>query len=408
MAGMQPLESYNLLDPETVENPFEYYTALRERAPVYKMPSGMWIVSTYALCLEAIRDYEAFSSQFIQKMSGGAAGRDGNILGPETLLSNDPPSHTYFRKLVNKAFSPARVKKLSASIRVIAEDLVAKLEGTGRFDAVSDYAVPLPLTVIADQLGVPRRNLAEFKRWSDATIVPIGGMATPEQLIESLKLTEELKSYLGERCKERMADRKDDMLSDLVHAEVDGERAAEIKEVVSILQQFLVAGNETTTNLIAATLQFLLQHPDQLALVQKDRGLLPNAVEEALRLETPTSGMWRVTTRDVELGGETIPEGSMVMLRYAAANRDEAVFKDAESFDVRRENAREHLAFGMGIHFCPGASLAREETRIGVELILDRMPGLRLAPGNDFSHHPNMLLRGLKRLDLEFDARVKG
>jgi len=407
MAGMQPLESYNLLDPATVENPFEYYAALRERAPVYKMPSGMWIVSSYALCLEAIRDYEAFSSQFIQKMSGGAAGRDGNILGPETLLSNDPPSHTYFRKLVNKAFSPARVKKLSASIRVIAEDLVGKLERTGRFDAVADYAVPLPLTVIADQLGVPRRNLAEFKRWSDATIVPIGGMATPEQLIESVKLTEELKSYLAERCKERLADRKDDMLSDLVHAEVDGERAAEIKEVVSILQQFLVAGNETTTNLIAATLQFLLQHPDQLALVQEDRGLLPNAVEEALRLETPTSGMWRVATRDVELGGELIPEGSMVMLRYAAANRDEAVFKDGEAFDVRRENAREHLAFGMGIHFCPGASLAREETRIGVELILDRMPGLRLAPGNDFAHHPNMLLRGLKRLDVEFDARKK-
>jgi cytochrome P450 len=297
-----------------------------------------------------------------------------------------------------------RVKKLSDSIRVIAEDLVTKLEGRGKFDAVADFSVPLPLTVIADQLGVPRKDLDKFKRWSDATIVPLGGMATTEQLIESLELTEELKAYLAERCHERMAKREDDMLSDLVHAEIDGERAIEIKEVVSILQQFLVAGNETTTNLIAATLQFLFQNPDQLELVERDRGLLPNAIEEALRLETPTSGMWRVTTRDVELGGVTIPEDSMVMLRYAAANRDEAVFEDAESFNVQRENAREHLAFGMGVHFCPGASLAREEARIGVELLLDRLPGLRLAPGNDFAHHPNMLLRGLKRLDVEFDV----
>jgi len=403
---MQSLESYDLFDPAIAEDPFEYYAVLREQAPVYRMPSGMWIVSTHALCLEAIRDYESFSSKFVQKMSGGAVGADGNIVGPETLLSNDPPSHTFFRKLVNKAFSPMRVRKLSDSIRVIAEDLIGKLErGPERFDVVADYAVPLPLTVIADQIGVPRTHLDKFKQWSDASIVPIGGMATPEQLFESLQLTEELKSYLAERSKERIEDPKDDMLSDLVTARVDGERAIEIKEVVSILQQFLVAGNETTTNLIAATVQFLLQNPDQLAWVQRDRTLLANAVEEALRLETPTCGMWRVATRDVELGGTRIPEGSMVMLRYAAANRDEAVFENAEAFDVRRPNAKDHLAFGMGIHFCPGAALAREETRIGVELMLDRLDGLRLAPGNDFAHHPNMLLRGLKRLDVEFDPR---
>jgi cytochrome P450 len=403
---MQPIESYNLFDPATAENPFEYYSVLREQAPVYQMPTGMWIVSTHALCLEAIRDYESFSSKFLQKMSGGALGADGNIAGPETLLSNDPPSHTHFRKLVNKAFSPMRVRKLSASIRTIGEDLVAKLErGPASFDAVADFSVPLPLTVIADQIGVPRTHLKEFKRWSDASIVPIGGMATPEQLIESLKLTEELKAYLAARCRERMDEPKDDMLSDLATAEIAGERAIEIKEVVSILQQFLVAGNETTTNLIAATLQFLLQDQEQLALVQNDRNLLPNAVEEALRLETPTCGMWRVATRDVELGGQRIPEGDMVMLRYAAANRDEAVFANAEAFDVLRENAKDHLAFGMGIHFCPGAALAREETRLGVELLLDHLPGLRLAPGNDFAHHPSMLLRGLKRLDVEFDPK---
>jgi cytochrome P450 len=403
---MQPIESYNLLDPETVESPFEYYQVLREQAPVYRMPSGMWIVSTHALCLEALRDYESFSSKFIQKMSGGALGSDGNLAGPETLLSNDPPDHTYFRKRVNKAFSPQRVKRMSDSIRVIAEQLVSNLaSGPAVFDAVAGFAVPLPLTVIADQLGVPRKDLDKFKRWSDATIVPIGGMASPDEVIESLKLTEELKAYLAERCHERIAEPREDMLSDLVSADFEGERPIQIKEVVSILQQFLVAGNETTTNLIAAALQFLLQNPGQLELVNRDRSLLPSAVEEALRLETPTCGMWRVATRDVTLGGVLIPADSLVMLRYAAANRDEAVFEGAETFNVQRENVRDHLAFGMGVHFCPGAALAREETRIGLELLLDRLPGLRLAAGNDFRHHPNMLLRGLKRLDLEFDPR---
>jgi cytochrome P450 len=400
---VKPLESYSLVDPQTVENPFEYYQRLRDEAPVHQMPTGMWIVSSHAHCLEAVRDVEAFSSKFIQKMTGGAVGADGEIAGPETLLSNDPPSHTYFRKLVNKAFSPNRVKKLSSSIQVIGEELMGPLQERARFDAVADFSVPLPVTVIADQLGVPRSDLASFKKWSDATIIPLGGMATPEQVIESMRLVAELKVYLAERCEERLAEPQDDMLSDLLHSDGDREDPIQVKEVVSLLQQFLVAGNETTTNLIAAALMFLFRNPEQLALVQADRSLLPNAVEEALRLETPTSGMWRVATRDVELGGQTIPEGSMVMLRFAAANRDEAVFENAEAFDVRRKNSRDHLAFGMGVHFCPGAALAREETRIALELLFDRLPGLRLAPGNDFAHHPNMLLRGLVRLDMEWD-----
>jgi cytochrome P450 len=407
---MQALESYNLFAPETAESPFEYYQALREQAPVYKMPIGMWIVSTHALCLEAMLDPATFSSKFIQAMGmadGGSPGGDGAggapIVGPTTLLANDPPSHTYFRKLVNKAFSPNRVKKISASIEQISTDLISKFETAGHFEAVENFAIPLPLTVIADQLGVPRENLANFKKWSDASVVPISGMATPEQLVESVKLTQELQAYFIERIHERRAAPSDDMLSDLVNARLDGERPLEDLEIVSVLMQFLVAGNETTTNLIAAALQFLLQNPDELDKLTANRDLLPNAIEEAIRLETPVCGMWRVATRDVKLGGQEIPSGAMVMLRYAAANRDEAVFEDGEIFRIDRPNAKEHLGFGMGIHYCPGAALAREEARIGLGMILDRLPNLRLAPGNDFTHQPSMLLRGLKRLDLEFD-----
>ncbi len=402
---MKPVEEYDLYDPETVETPWEYYAALRSQAPVHQVPGGMVMVSTYDLCVEAIRDPETFSSKFIQKMSGGTAGADGNYMGPETLLSNDPPEHTYFRKLVNKTFSPTRVKKMQPYIEQITSDLIDRiLEGPTTFNAVDAFAVPLPLTVIADQLGVPRSDLDNFKIWSDATIVPIGGMATPEQLIESLKLVEELKAYLAERCREAKASPRDDMISDLVTADVGGERPIEEKEVISLLQQFLVAGNETTTNLISATLMFLFQNPEEYEKLKADPTLLPNAIEEALRLETPTSGMWRVATRDTELGGVEIAEGSMVMLRYAAANRDEAVFEDPDTFKIDRPNAKEHLAFGLGIHFCPGAALSREEARAGVGRILERLPNLRLAPGNDFKHHPSVLLRGLIRLDVEFDG----
>jgi len=406
---MQPLESYNLFDPEVAENPFPYYAELRKRAPVYKMPIGMWIVASHGLCLQAMRDPEAFSSRFIQGMGlPGSDARPGDIddaaiVGPSTLLANDPPSHTHFRKLVNKAFSPNRVKKISHSIEQIADALVAKIETRGRFEAVSEFAVPLPLTVIADQLGVSRNDLARFKKWSDATVLPISGMATPAQLLESLELTKELQAYFIERIEERRLERRDDMLSDLVYAQLDGERPLDNLEIVSILLQFLVAGNETTTNLLGAWLQFALQNPAELTKVRADRTLLPSSIEEAVRLETPVSGMWRVTTRDVALGDQEIPKGAMVMLRYASANRDEAVFEDGEAFKADRPNVREHLGFGMGVHYCPGAALAREEARVGLGMILDRLPNLRLAEGNDFAHHPSMLLRGLKKLNLEFD-----
>lgn len=402
---MKPVEEYDLYDPETVENPWEYYAALRSQAPVYKVPGGMWMVSTHDLCLEALRDPVTFSSKFIQKMSGGTAGADGNYMGPETLLSNDPPDHTFFRKLVNKTFSPTRVKKMVPQIQKITDDLVEDiLKGESRFDAVASFAVPLPLKVIADQLGVPRADLDKFKLWSDATVVPIGGMATPAELMASLTLVAELKTYLAERSQEAMESPRDDMISDLVHAQVDADRPIKMNEVVSLLQQFLVAGNETTTNLIGATLMFLFQNPEEHEKLKANPMLLPNAIEEALRLETPTAGMWRVVTKDTVLGGVAIEEGSMVMLRYAAANRDEALFDDPDRFIVDRPNAKDHIAFGMGIHFCPGAALAREETRIGLETLLERVPSLRLAPGNDFAHHPSVLLRGLKRLDVEFDA----
>jgi cytochrome P450 len=286
-------------------------------------------------------------------------------------------------------------------VNEVARDLIDGFAAERRIDLVERLAVPLPLTVIADQLGVPRADMADFKKWSDASVAPLGGMISKQEQIECARLVVELQHYLADRADERKLRPTDDLLSDLVHASVDGVSPLSTAEVVSVAQQFLVAGNETTTNLIAALLMYVLQDPGQLALVRAQPDLVANAVEEALRCETPVQGMWRVTTTDVELGGVMLPKGSFVMLRYAAANRDPAVFADPERFDVRRANAREHLAFGLGIHFCLGAALGRKEATVALQAMLERFPKLALAPGNDFSHHPSMLLRGLRRLDLD-------
>lgn len=413
------LDDYNLFDPAVAESPFEYYAALRARAPVYKTPMGFYLVTSHALCVEAMRDPERFSSKFLAAMGGTIASAMPDdeeqraelfelaaktIPPTETLLSNDPPSHRRFRLLVNKAFSPRRVDRMHDYIEEIATELVDRFVARGSVELVSEFASPLPLTVIADQLGVPREHMPEFKKWSDASVGPLGGMMSADQQLECARLVVDLQSYLAERCEERRGNPSDDLLSDLVHAEVEDEEPLTTPELVSIAQQFLVAGNETTTNLISAGTMFLLQNPDQLEKIRADRTLIPNAVEEAVRCETPVSGMWRVVTRDLELGGVPLPKGSFVMLRYAAANRDEQVFEDPERFDVERSNARDHLAFGLGTHYCPGAALARRETVIAFGQLLDRLPNLRLAADNDFAHVPSMLLRGLARLNLEFDA----
>ncbi len=408
--GAESLAQYNLFDPGVAESPFVYYAALRERAPVYKTPLGFHLVSTYGLCLEAMRDPERFSSRFAAAMGGGMGGAstpsqadlpERPIPPTETLLTNDPPSHTRFRKLVNKAFSPARVQRLDAYVNEIARNLIDGFAGQRRIELVEALAVPLPLTVIADQLGVPRSDMADFKRWSDASVAPLGGMISKQEQIECARLVVELQHYLADRADERRQHPTDDLLSDLVHASVDGVSPLSTGEVVSVAQQFLVAGNQTTTHLIAALFMYVLQDEAQLALLRGRPELVANAVEEALRCETPVQGMWRVTTTDVELGGVMLPKGSFVMLRYAAANRDPAVFSDPERFDVQRENAREHLAFGHGIHFCPGAALGRKEAAVALASMLERFPRLALAPGNDFAHHPSMLLRGLRRLDVD-------
>lgn len=412
--GERPLDDYDMLDPALLEAPWGYYRALRREAPVHRDPrTGLVQVSTHELVLRALRQPDVFSNRFGAALAGRANAPDGvrevakrGWPPVDTMLTADPPAHTRFRGLVNKAFTPRRVTKLEPRIREVATALIDAFAPRGRVELLSEFSVPLPLTIIADQLGVPREDLPRFKRWSDGFVAQLSQLASPEARVEAAELIVEFQHYFARTLEARRAEPRDDILSDLVHARLEGERPLDTAESLSILQQLLVAGNETTASAIAEGIWLLVRHPDQLALVREaPEERIPGLVEEVLRLATPTQNMFRVVTRDTELGGVALPKGQVVLLRFAAANRDGGVFPDPDRFDVTRPNAGDHLAFGHGIHFCVGAALARREMRVAFELLLGRLHAIRLAPGRPVAHKPNALLRGLRELHLEFEPR---
>lgn len=406
------LADFNPFDPAVLEAPFEFDRRLVGEAPVYRDPNTkLVLVSSFAMVNEALKRHEDFSNRFGQAMAGRAAPKTEitDVMKEgyptvDTMLTADPPEHKRFRSLVNKAFTPRRVDVLEPEIQKIANELVDAFIGDESFSVIEQFAVPLTLTVIADQLGVPRSDLGDFKRWTDGFVAQLGGMATGDGEIEAARLIVEYQHYFAERLEEAKANPREDIISALVRARIEGERPLDVAESLSIIQQLLVAGHETTASSIAAGMLLLMENPDQLALVQEDEGLLPNMIEEVTRLTTPTQNMWRVATRDCTLGDFEISKGEFVFIRFGAANRDPAKFADPDRFDVKRENAAEHVAYGHGIHFCIGAMLARKEMLIAFRTLLSRLDGFTLAANQTIAHKPSMLLRGLKDYVIEFKA----
>ena len=403
----------NMVSPEVLECPYPYYERVREEAPVHQTPLGFWAVSRYEDVLSVVRNPEMFSS--LAQSNSFVTPPPPEVIEiakqgyprVNTLLSNDPPSHTQFRNLVNKAFLPKRVAQLEDSIRKIANDLIDAFINDGKVDLVEQFAVGVPLTVIADALGVDRADMPKFKKWSDDSVAPLSGMLTPERQIECAHSRIEFQKYMVDRVHEREANLRDDLLSDLVQARFDsGERAGEgmtMAEMLDVIAQLLVAGNETTTKLIAAATLMLVENPEQMAKVRADHSLIPNLVEEALRMEAPVQMLPRFTKEDVEVGGVAIPKGSVVMAMYGCANRDGAKYPNPDMFDVERDNARTQMAFGQGPHFCVGAALARSEARIAFELLLSRLNNIALASVDTPTHRElSMTLRGLTNLHLTF------
>jgi cytochrome P450 len=307
---------------------------------------------------------------------------------------------------VNRAFGPRRVAAMEDRMRAVANELVDAFVADGRVELVRQFAVGLPLTVIAEALGVPRDHLDHFKRWSDDYVVAIGNhKVTPGRLTEMMRSSSEFAAYFIEKIAERQAAPQDDLITDVVHARLDGDEPLTVNEMLWMFTQFLVAGNETTTKLLASAMLLLLRAPEQLALVREDPALIPGLVEEVLRLESPVQGLFRVARANTEIGGVAIPAGASLMMVYASGNRDASVFPDPDTLDVRRENSRLHLAFGQGPHYCIGAALARAEGRIGLEVLLERLDDIGIDPANTFEYEESYVLHGLKELHLTFVPR---
>ena len=296
---------------------------------------------------------------------------------------------------------------MEAYITEVVTQLVEKFAGKGQCDAVADLAVPVPMYVIADQLGVPREDFQKFKEWSDAWVIGLGMKVPDAVLIDAAEKVVEMQHYMIARMAERRVEPRDDIMSDLVQATYNGERPLTDREVLSIVEQILVAGNETTTNGIANGLQQLAEDQELQARLRANPELLPRFVEEILRVESPVQGLFRYVLEDTELGGVRIPKGATVMIRYAAGNRDEAKFDHPEVFDLDCKNNGAHIAFGSGIHHCVGSQLARAEMLVSFRAFLDRFSRFDLAvPSSEIHYHPSFALRGPTKLPLRLTPKA--
>lgn len=407
----------NVFAPETLIDPFDYYRAIHDAGIAIEHLEGMntWVVYSYDLCSEAAANPEVFSNDFTALM-GREADEDIQAILSEgwpdlpTLLTADHPVHTRNRKLVNLAFSAPRVNAIEADMRTKSIELIEAFADRGECEFVEEFGVPLPVAMIAGQIGLDD-DPARVKRWSDAAVDRFSQMVDHERKLECARSLVEFQHYIKGLIDDRRANGGNDLLTDLVEARVEGETPLIDPEIMSLMQQFMVAGNETTTSTLAGGLLQLIRNPDQMAKAKaaaggRDPKLLGNLVEEALRYETPTAGMWRIVKADIELGGMAIPAGAVVQLRYAAANRDPKKFPDPDKFDIDRTNARTHLSFGKGPHMCVGNMLSRKEMVVAFDELLERLDNFAVPDESAIRIMPNILLRGVTHLPITFTRKA--
>ena len=414
-------------EQDAIGCPYPIFSALRDESPIHFSDKlGTWVCTKYEDIMEILHDTDRFSSLM---PTGPRDGRSGfatameelaadpsmaeyfqtflaNAANAAVLLNADPPEHRRQRKAVNRAFRPTRLRGMEPMIEEVTSELIQEIVDKGESEFVSEFAVGLPMTIIAVALGVETDDLATFKRWSDDLVMPVGNPdPTTEKVRDYLISLSEFNEFFGNLLQLRRQDPHEDIISDVATAEVNDEMLNEA-EMLSMLQQFLVAGNETTTKLLTNLMHHLAEEDGLEERLRDDPSLIDNFIEEGLRFEAPVGGLFRMAKEDTMVGETQLREGDHIWLIFAAANRDPEMFTQPDTFSVDRENARDHLAFGHGEHFCIGAMLARLEARIAVEQILERLENIRLIDGrNNFEYEDTFVLRGLKELHIAFDAR---
>ena len=401
MSTGEPLIVEDFFNPATWENPYPAYSVWRQRSPIVaRMPFVMvdgteleafsWLMLRHEEAYRVLRDHETFSSDPPQ-----VPGMPPRL----PLLQDDPPHHAILRRLVNKAFTARRIAQLEPWIRENAEELIGAI-GAGEGDVVGGLAIPLPVKVIARLLGIPGEEYLAFKRWSDSFLSINAPDPEPGSRVRD---GAEMAAYFGRIAAERRTHGAEDLITDLVEADVDGERLRE-DELLGFCILLLIAGNETTTNLIGNMLNLLAARPELWRRVRENRSLVEPTIEEVLRYESPVQTQFRFVRRDIEIGERRILQNTSVAVSFGAANRDPAVFPNAEQFDIERDWTS-HVAFGAGIHYCLGAPLARIEAAVALNAMLDRYdtiapgsrPGIRQRASNmvfGFSQLPLRVGRG--------------
>jgi pimeloyl-[acyl-carrier protein] synthase len=398
------LSLYQLLDPEVLADPYPLYARLRTEAPVYWDPYlHAWVVTRYADVITVLHHFSANRTPTPEQLAAIGLAELGPVaqVMVKQMLFMDAPDHTRLRGLASTAFTPARVADLRSHIREILDDLLAPLLASGRMDVIADLAAPLPAIVTAEMMGVPTADADQLKEWSADFAEVLGNFQhNPDHASATLKCVEEMTSYFREAIQSQRAQPRDGLVNALLTAEIDGDRLTEEETIANCIVT-MVGGQETTTNLIGNGVLTLLRHPDELERLKNDLGLIPSAVEELLRYESPSQHTARICPEDTELGGKKIRKGQAVIAVMGAGNRDPERFPDPDRLDLGRTDNR-HLAFGWASHFCFGAPLARIEGQLVFEAIARRMSNLRLEPG-PLVWRDNLGLRGLTSLPVTFE-----
>ena len=422
--------TFDTTDDAVVQCPYPHYRTMRDDAPVLELDGAIigrsgervFAVSRHEDVKRILHDPTTFSSQF-----GSSAAKPSPELrerlrevyadgwpNVSTMLTEDPPSHTRYRRLVSMAFTPKRVSLLEPEIRRICEELVDGFGGSPRIDFMNRFAAPLPVAAVATILQVPDTRRDDFRRWADSSVAAIGRIISDDERVGFERDIVEQQRYFVSELEARRTDPRDDFLTDLLNAELPaGDPDAggveggplDIPEMLSIIRQIQVAGSETTASLLADLAVQLAQHPEEWEKLKADPSRAAKVAEEGLRWASPNQGLYRIVTEDTEIAGTPVPKGSTLWVLYGSADHDDRVFDEPESFDPDRERLNSHIAFGHGIHFCLGAALARLETVTALKVLAERIDTLSVVDAESLRYGSSFILRGLEHLELDVTYR---
>ena len=416
MSASEPA-TFDFMSPQLQSDPYEFYEELHKTQPVYRVPeTGVYLVSKYEDVRFVLLHHELFSNRFgdsflaLQSDEGRALYE--KILEERgwphflSLQSADPPLHTKQRRLVDKGFNPKMLREMKPFMDTTCHLLIDAFIDRSECEFIAEFATPFPGTMIANMIGLDPSELKTFKRWADAVVAPISEILTPDEIVRTAETEIEFQHFLAGEYEKRRKEPRDDIISLLANEPADNGQRISMSEFQFIMRQLVAAGFTTTVQALAHSLWLLFRYPEQMERVKSDPSVRQAFIEESLRFESPVQGLYRRAVQDITLGGVDIPADSIVMVRYGAANRDEAQFACPHMFDPDRKNVMSHVGFGYGVHFCVGRNLARLELARAFDALFERLDNIALArPLPDPPHVFSMFERELKELPITFDKK---